>query len=70
MNWNGLQEFPALVIGADRTTLSKMRVDLADWIALNMIRGIGPRTANLLLDHFGTPANVFAASRAPSGLTT
>ena len=40
-----------------------MRVDLADWIALNMIRGIGPRTANLLLDYFGTPANVFAASR-------
>jgi DNA processing protein len=29
-----------------------------------MIRGIGPRTANLLLDHFGAPANVFAASRA------
>jgi DNA processing protein len=40
-----------------------MRNDLADWIALNMIRGIGPRTANLLLDHFGSPANVFAASR-------
>lgn len=28
-----------------------------------MIRGIGPRTANLLLDQFGSPANVFAASR-------
>ena len=28
-----------------------------------MIRGIGPRTANLLLDRFGSPANVFAASR-------
>lgn len=40
-----------------------MRIDLADWIALNMIRGIGPRTANLLLDQFGTPANVFAAPR-------
>lgn len=40
-----------------------MRIDLADWIALNMIRGIGPRTANLLLDRFGSPANVFAASR-------
>jgi DNA processing protein len=40
-----------------------MRVDLADWIALNMIRGIGPRTANQLLDRFGTPAQVFAASR-------
>ena len=40
-----------------------MRIDLADWIALNMIRGIGPRTANLLLDRFGSPANVFAAGR-------
>ena len=40
-----------------------MRIDLADWIALNMIRGIGPRTANLLLDCFGSPANVFASSR-------
>lgn len=40
-----------------------MRSDLADWIALNMIRGIGPRTANQLLDRFGSPAQVFAASR-------
>ncbi|HKQ73001.1 MAG TPA: DNA-processing protein DprA [Blastocatellia bacterium] len=40
-----------------------MRADLADWIALNMIRGIGPRTANQLIDRFGTPAQVFAASR-------
>lgn len=40
-----------------------MRADLADWIALNMIRGIGPRTANQLLDRFGSPAQVFATSR-------
>ena len=40
-----------------------MRADLADWIALNMIRGIGPRTANHLLNLFGSPAQVFAASR-------
>jgi DNA processing protein len=40
-----------------------MRSDLADWIALNMIRGIGPRTANQLLDRFGAPAQVFTASR-------
>ncbi len=40
-----------------------MRADLADWIALNMIRGIGPRTANQLLEEFGAPAQVFAASR-------
>ncbi len=40
-----------------------MRADLADWIALNMVRGIGPRTANQLLSRFGSPAGVFAASR-------
>jgi DNA processing protein len=40
-----------------------MRADLSDWIALNMIRGIGPRTANQLIDRFGSPAQVFAASR-------
>jgi DNA processing protein len=40
-----------------------MRADLADWIALNMIRGIGPRTANQLIDRLGSPAQVFAASR-------
>ena len=40
-----------------------MRADLADWIALNLIRGIGPRTANQLLEEFGAPAQVFAASR-------
>src|SRR5215475_6191342 len=40
-----------------------MRADLADWIALNMIRGIGPRTANQLIDSFGSPAQIFAASR-------
>ncbi len=38
-----------------------MRINLVDWIALNMVRGIGPRTANLLLDRYGAPANVFAA---------
>ncbi|MFN7947475.1 MAG: DNA-processing protein DprA [Blastocatellia bacterium] len=40
-----------------------MRTDLADWIALNMVRRIGPRTANLLLDQFGSPAGIFTASR-------
>jgi DNA processing protein len=39
-----------------------MRADIADWMALNMVRGIGPRTANQILDHFKTPAHVFAAS--------
>ncbi len=40
-----------------------MRADLADWIALNMVRGVGPRTANHLLSRYGSPAGVFAASR-------
>lgn len=40
-----------------------MRADLADWVALNMIRGIGSRTANQLIDRLGSPAQVFAASR-------
>ncbi|NBO64121.1 MAG: DNA-protecting protein DprA [Acidobacteria bacterium] len=35
----------------------------ADWVALNMVRGIGPRLANQLLREFGSPANVFSASR-------
>ena len=39
-----------------------MRDDIAQWIALNMVRGIGPRTANQLLDYFKTPARVFASS--------
>src|SRR5262245_8448361 len=40
-----------------------MRRDLADWIALNMVRGMGPRTANQLLKRFGSPAQIFVASR-------
>ncbi|MFN0107478.1 MAG: DNA-processing protein DprA [Blastocatellia bacterium] len=44
-----------------------MRADLADWIALNMVRGVGPRTANQLLSRFGSPAGVFAASRLALG---
>lgn len=44
-----------------------MRADLADWIALNMVRGVGPRTANQLLSQFGSPAGVFAASRLALG---
>ncbi len=40
-----------------------MRADLGDWIALNMVRGIGPRTANQLLRRFSSPAQIFAASR-------
>ena len=41
-----------------------MRADVVDWVALNMVRGIGPRTANLLINHFSSPAGVLASSRA------
>lgn len=40
-----------------------MRTDLADWIALNMVRGIGPRTANHLIDRFKGPSSIFSATR-------
>lgn len=40
-----------------------MRANVADWVALNMVRGIGPRTANQLIDRFETPSQVFTASR-------
>jgi DNA processing protein len=40
-----------------------MRQDVTDWVALNLVRGIGPRTANLLIDRFGTPSQIFAAAR-------
>ena len=41
-----------------------MRADVADWVALNLVRGIGPRTANLLINRFSSPAAVLASSRA------
>ncbi len=37
---------------------------LRDWIALTFVTGIGSRTAALLLDRFGSPANCFDAGRA------
>ena len=40
-----------------------MTRERADWVALNMVRGIGPRLANQLLREFGSPGNVFSASR-------
>lgn len=41
-----------------------MRTNLVDWIALNMVRGVGPRLANQLLDRFGTPSDILTASRS------
>lgn len=40
-----------------------MRQDVTDWVALNLVRGIGPRTANQLIDLFGSPARVFTSTR-------
>jgi len=37
--------------------------DIHDWLALNAVAGIGPRTIRLLLERFGTPSAVFGASR-------
>ncbi|MBX7055936.1 MAG: DNA-processing protein DprA [Pyrinomonadaceae bacterium] len=34
------------------------------WIALNMTPGIGPRSATLLIERFGSPESVFHATRA------
>src|SRR5262245_23262749 len=68
MGFSGVSAYnPRVLIGApprrQPLEVTSMRADLADWIALNMIRGIGPRTANQLIDRFGSPAQVFAASR-------
>jgi DNA processing protein len=41
--------------------------DKVDWVALNMVRGIGPRLAYQLIKQFGNPAGVFAASTLALG---
>lgn len=54
-----------------RKGATAMRQDITDWVALNLVRGIGPRTANLLIDRYSTPSQIFSASRfelARSGL--
>ena len=38
--------------------------DLHDWIALVFVTGVGSRTAAVLLDHFGSPADCFRANSA------
>jgi DNA processing protein len=35
--------------------------DLADWLRLEQARGVGCRTANLLLGHYGSPRAIFEA---------
>ena len=41
-----------------------MNANLRDWIALSLVAGIGSRTAGQLLERFGSPTDIFAASRA------
>lgn len=41
-----------------------MRADVQDWLALSLVTGIGSRTAGRLLERFGSPTGVLAASRA------
>src|SRR5687767_7325041 len=38
-----------------------MREDIEDWIALNLIPGLGARTARLLVEHWQRPAAIFDA---------
>ena len=49
-----------------------MTEDIAYWIALSSLPGIGPVTFRRLCERFGTPENVFQAARAepdrPRGL--
>ena len=41
---------------------SKPENSLRDWIALSFVIGVGSRTAAILIDRFGSPTSVFAAS--------
>lgn len=39
-----------------------MRNDVQDWIALNLVTGLGPRTAYQILQHWKKPGKIFRAS--------
>lgn len=41
-----------------------MKPKLHDWLALNRLPGIGPKTQLELIDHFGSVRNVFSATQA------
>jgi DNA processing protein len=46
-----------------RSTMSSQQVKtLREWIALSFVIGVGSRTAALLIDRFGSPESVFAAT--------
>lgn len=43
--------------------MSHAQENLSDWVALSLTTGVGSRTASRLIERFGSPAAVFAASR-------
>lgn len=45
-------------------TTSHTEQDVAQWLALSLIDGVGSATLCQLLSQFGTPGGVFAASRS------
>ena len=38
-------------------------ISIHDWVALSLVKGVGRRTAALLLEKFGSPSGCFAASK-------
>jgi DNA processing protein len=40
-----------------------MQIDIQDWVALNLIPGLGTRTAYKMLEYFKSPKEIFNASR-------
>jgi DNA processing protein len=43
------------------TASTRLPNDIADWLRLEQARGVGCRTANLLLAHYGSPRAIFEA---------
>jgi DNA processing protein len=48
---------------SDPSAKHSVRSDIHEWLALNRTPGLGGRRLNDLLDHFGSPAAILAASR-------
>jgi DNA processing protein len=44
--------------------MSQGQENLCDWLALSFVTGVGSRTASRLIERWGSPTAVFAASRA------
>lgn len=41
-----------------------MQKDIQDWIALNLVSGLGARTAYKMLEYFGSPGKIFQANKS------